>query len=82
MWLLQQCPPTLVATHAYANPVVAILLGWLFASEQVGARALLASAAILGAIVLIRQGERQAATPTPVAVPIGASRGKEQALAG
>jgi drug/metabolite transporter (DMT)-like permease len=66
MWLLQQCPPTLVATHAYANPVVAILLGWLFASEQVGARALLASAAILGAIVLIRQGERTAARPSAV----------------
>jgi drug/metabolite transporter (DMT)-like permease len=72
----------LVATHAYANPVVAILLGWLFASEQVGARVLLASVAILGAIVLIRQGERNVATPTPVAVPTGASRGKEQALAG
>src|ERR1039457_3098210 len=82
MWLLQRCPPTLVATHAYANPVVAILLGWLFASEQVGARVLFASAAILGAIVLIRQGERRAATRTPVAVPTGANRGKEPALAG
>jgi drug/metabolite transporter (DMT)-like permease len=82
MWLLQRCPPTLVATHAYANPVVAILLGWLFASEQVDARVLLASVAILGAIVLIRQGERNVATPTPVAVPTGASRRKEQALAG
>src|SRR5579862_1008787 len=28
-WLLQQCPPALVATHTYANPVVAVLLGWL-----------------------------------------------------
>jgi drug/metabolite transporter (DMT)-like permease len=81
MWLLQQCPPTLVATHAYANPVVAVLLGWLFASEQVGARELLASAAILGAIVLIRQGEQKAPTPTPVALPTGANRGNEQALA-
>jgi drug/metabolite transporter (DMT)-like permease len=79
MWLLQRCPPTLVATHAYANPVVAILLGWLFASELVGARVWLASVAILGAIVLIRQGERKVATPTPVAVPTGARRGKEQA---
>jgi len=75
MWLLQQCPPTLVATHAYANPVVAILLGWLFASEQVGARALLASAAILGAIVLIRQGERREAALTQLQsrrVPVAA----------
>jgi drug/metabolite transporter (DMT)-like permease len=59
-WLLQRCPPTLVATHTYANPVVAVLLGWLLASEPLTARVALASVAILGAIVLIRKGERAA----------------------
>ena len=58
-WLLQRCPPTLVATHTYANPVVAVLLGWLLASEPLTGRVLLASVAILGAIVLIRRGERE-----------------------
>jgi drug/metabolite transporter (DMT)-like permease len=58
-WLLQRCPPTLVATHTYANPVVAVLLGWLLASEPLTARVALASVAILGAIVLIRRGERK-----------------------
>ena len=57
-WLLQRCPPTLVATHTYANPIVAVLLGWLLASERLTARVTLASVAILGAIVLIRRGER------------------------
>lgn len=57
-WLLQRCPPTLVATHTYANPVVAVLLGWLLASEPLTARVAFASVAILGAIVLIRRGER------------------------
>ncbi len=57
-WLLQRCPPTLVATHTYANPIVAVLLGWLLASEPLTARLALASVAILGAIVLIRRGER------------------------
>lgn len=57
-WLLQRCPPALVATHTYANPVVAVLLGWLFASEPLTIRVALASVAILGAIVLIRKGER------------------------
>jgi drug/metabolite transporter (DMT)-like permease len=57
-WLLQRCPPTLVATHTYANPVVAVLLGWLLAGEPLTARVVIASAAILGAIVLIRKGER------------------------
>jgi len=58
-WLLQRCPPTLVATHTYANPIVAVLLGWLLASEPLTERVLLASVAILGAIVLIRRGERE-----------------------
>jgi drug/metabolite transporter (DMT)-like permease len=57
-WLLQRCPPALVATHTYANPVVAVLLGWLLASEPLTMRVVFASAAILGAIVLIRRGER------------------------
>jgi len=57
-WLLQRCPPALVATHTYANPVVAVLLGWLLASEALTPRVALASVAILGAIVLIRRGER------------------------
>jgi len=57
-WLLQRCPPTLVATHTYANPIVAVLLGWLVASEPLTMRLVLASFAILGAILLIRRGER------------------------
>ena len=67
-WLLQRCPPTLVATHTYANPVVAVLLGWLLASEPLTARVALSSVAILGAIVLIRKGER--ATERRDVVPV------------
>jgi drug/metabolite transporter (DMT)-like permease len=58
MWLLQRIAPTLVATHTYVNPVVAILLGWLLASEPLTARLMAATVAILGAIVLIQQGTR------------------------
>jgi len=57
-WLLQRCPPTVVATHTYANPIVAVLLGWLLASEPLTPRVAVASIAILGAIMLIRKGER------------------------
>jgi drug/metabolite transporter (DMT)-like permease len=56
-WLLQRVPPALVATHTYANPVVAVLLGWFLAHEPLTMRVVLASIAILGAIVLIRRGE-------------------------
>src|SRR5215475_15294336 len=68
-WLLQRCPPTLVATHTYANPVVAVLLGWLLASEPLTARVALASVAILGAIVLIRRGERDTGKHPVKSVP-------------
>jgi drug/metabolite transporter (DMT)-like permease len=51
-WLLQSCPPTLVATHTYANPLVAVLLGWLLASEALTIRVVFALIAVLGAIVL------------------------------
>jgi exonuclease SbcC len=40
--------------------VVAVLLGWLLASEPLTMRVVVASVAILGAIVLIRRGERAA----------------------
>lgn len=67
-WLLQRCPPALVATHTYANPVVAVFLGWLLASEPLTMRVVLASVAILAAILLIRKGERATvAAPTRTA---------------
>ena len=65
-WLLQRCPPALVATHTYANPVVAVVLGWLLAHEPLSIRVVLASVAILGAIVLIRKGEKAAVVPEVV----------------
>lgn len=64
-WLLQRCAPALVATHTYANPVAAVLLGWLLAGEALTLRVVVASIAILGAIVLIRRGER-----SPGSVPV------------
>jgi drug/metabolite transporter (DMT)-like permease len=52
-WLLQVVSPTLAATYAYVNPVVAVLLGWLVAGEQLGARTLLAAAGIIASVVLV-----------------------------
>jgi drug/metabolite transporter (DMT)-like permease len=74
-WLLQRVPPGLVATHTYANPVVAVVLGWLLAHEPITMRVVLASVAILVAIVLIRRGERgvRAKVPKMVARVVGTS---------
>ena len=64
-WLLQRVPPALLATHTYAIPVVAVLLGWFLAHEPLTMRVVLASVSILGAIVLVRRGERVPAAKAP-----------------
>ncbi|HST31772.1 MAG TPA: EamA family transporter [Chthoniobacterales bacterium] len=52
-WLLRNCDPAKVATYAYVNPIVAVLLGALFAHETVTLRTLLAAILILGSVALI-----------------------------
>ena len=53
-WLLERCPATLVATHTYVNPVIAVLLGWLFAGELLTPRTVGATGLILAAVVLLK----------------------------
>ncbi|HLT46280.1 MAG TPA: drug/metabolite exporter YedA [Rubricoccaceae bacterium] len=53
VWLLGVAPAARVATYAYVNPVVAVLLGWALADEPLTARVLAASVVIVGAVVLI-----------------------------
>ncbi len=55
-WLLDHCSPTLVSTHTYANPIIAVLLGWFFAGEVLNWRVLLAGLVTLVAVFLISRG--------------------------
>jgi drug/metabolite transporter (DMT)-like permease len=57
-WLLERYSPTLVATHTYVNPVVAVLLGWWLAGEKVTLSMGVAAAMILAAILLVERGGR------------------------
>ena len=36
-WLLTVRPAAVVGTYAYVNPVIAVILGWLFANETINA---------------------------------------------
>ncbi|MBA4380532.1 MAG: EamA family transporter [Anaerolinea sp.] len=65
-WLLRHAPISLVATYAYVNPLVAILLGSLLAQELFSARILIAALIIIGSVVLINYS-RQAKVGRPVA---------------
>jgi drug/metabolite transporter (DMT)-like permease len=65
-WLLANAPTPLVATYAYVNPVVAVLLGWAFNGERVGWRTLLAAGAIVVSVALtVSGGRRLRRAPTP-----------------
>jgi drug/metabolite transporter (DMT)-like permease len=55
-WLLEHYSPTLVATHTYVNPIVAVFLGWLFARETVTLSVILSTAIIIGAVMLVDRG--------------------------
>ena len=52
-WLLRNCDPAKVATYAYVNPIVAVLLGTIFAHETVTLRTLVAAVLIIGSVALI-----------------------------
>jgi drug/metabolite transporter (DMT)-like permease len=53
MWLLRVARPSVVATYAYVNPLVAVIIGAAFGGEAVTANIGLATVSIVGAVVLI-----------------------------
>jgi drug/metabolite transporter (DMT)-like permease len=77
-WLLRKAPLPLIATYAYVNPVVAVILGAIILNEPVEPRTLLAGAVIVGAVALIvtargRMSAPAATRPKPVSPPPGPS---------
>jgi drug/metabolite transporter (DMT)-like permease len=58
IWLLRHCDPSKVATYAYVNPVVAVLLGTLFAGETLTLRTVVAAAIIIGAVAVVITGQQ------------------------
>ena len=72
VYLLRVSTPAKVATYAYVNPVVAVVLGWLFGGEAIDTRMLVAAGIIVAGVAIITAGEGrapQAATPAPGAAP-------------
>lgn len=71
-WLLQNAPISLVATYAYVNPVVAVLLGNWLGAEPLEPRIWLATAIIIGSVILTNYAKKQASAPTEKAIPSAA----------
>jgi drug/metabolite transporter (DMT)-like permease len=78
IWLLKHTTPARAASHAYVNPVVALILGWALADEELSVRTLLAAAIIIASVVLITaqpaQGESGERVPQPEPAAEAAAR--------
>jgi drug/metabolite transporter (DMT)-like permease len=70
IWLLRHCEPAKVATYAYVNPIVAVLLGAVFAGESLTMRTLIAASLIIGSVALVITAQQLRARVEP---PISAA---------
>jgi drug/metabolite transporter (DMT)-like permease len=65
-WLLRVAPISLVVTHQYVNPLVAIVLGMLVLDERPGLLALAGAALVIGSVyAAVRSETSAAATSRP-----------------
>jgi drug/metabolite transporter (DMT)-like permease len=59
IYALKHLPVALVSVHNYLNPVVAVVLGWLFYREPFGPREAVAMAIIFFGVALVKRFERK-----------------------
>jgi drug/metabolite transporter (DMT)-like permease len=52
IYMLKASTPARIATYAYVNPVIAVLLGWLVLGESLSHQSLWAAAIILAGVVI------------------------------
>ena len=64
-WLLRVAPLPFIATYAYVNPVVAVILGAVVLGEPIEPRTLVAGAVIVTAVALIVTTRGRMRTPAP-----------------
>jgi drug/metabolite transporter (DMT)-like permease len=85
-WLLRVAPLPLVATYAYVNPVVAVILGAFVRHEPIDLRTLVAGAVIIGAVALIVTARGRLRTPIqrfdPATAPVSPQPGLSAPPAG
>jgi drug/metabolite transporter (DMT)-like permease len=64
-WLLQNAPISKVATYAYVNPVVAIVLGWLILGEVVTGVTIAGAAIIVASVAMVVRLESRLTRQSP-----------------
>ncbi len=66
VWLLKHVPTAKVATYAYVNPVVAVLLGWLVLHETVDLFVLAGTVIIVASVALVTTARSTEAPRKPI----------------
>jgi len=74
-WLLRNVAISTVATYAFVNPVIAVILGWLIAGESMTGQMLIGAGIVVGSVVLITsQNSEENEAETDVHESIGPNR--------
>ena len=67
-YLLRHCDPAKVATYAYVNPIVALLLGTWFAHEKLTLRTLTGAGLIIGSVAVVIMAQQMKTKGLPPVV--------------
>ena len=62
---------SLVATYAYVNPVIAVLLGWLVLGETITSTTAIGGLVVVASVAVVIRSERR--TPPPVEATVAES---------
>lgn len=65
-WLLKHASAMAASTHAFVNPLVAIVLGAVLLNEAIDQRMIAAGAAVVAAVVLLMLGEARVPAATSI----------------
>ena len=68
-WLLRNVPISKVATYAYVNPVIAILLGWSILDEEITLTMIVGATAIVLSVATVIRRESAASPPSSPSPP-------------
>jgi drug/metabolite transporter (DMT)-like permease len=70
VWLLQSTAVSLVATYAYVNPLVAVVLGWLIVAEPMTMPTIVGGAVVVLGVAVVVGSERPSKTRRPESGPL------------
>ena len=75
-WLLRSAPISLVVTHQYVNPLVAVVLGTVFLGERPSAWMLAGAAIVVAAVFVTVRRERPPSAPREVSAVAAPTRAR------